>query len=54
MRSAWFRGRAPAETEMPDTPDAQPAPETEERAPDPTPPTIGQPGIRTAFAHPTF
>jgi hypothetical protein len=54
MRSAWFRGRAPAETEMTDTPDAPPAPETEERAPDTAPPAIGQPGIRTAFSHPTF
>lgn len=51
MRSAWFRGRPPAETEMPD---AQPTPETEEPAPDTAPPAIGQPGIRTAFSHPTF
>ena len=57
MRAALFRGRAPAEAEMPDTPDtpdARPAPETQERAPDPAPPAIGQPGIRTAFSHPTF
>jgi hypothetical protein len=54
MRSAWFRGRAPAEPEMPDPPDARPAPETGEDAPDPAPPAIGQPGIRTAFSHPTF
>jgi len=59
MRSAWFRGRAPAEAEMPDTPDARPAPETQERAPDAAPPAVGppavgQPGIRTAFSHPTF
>jgi len=54
MRSAWFRGRAPDETETSDTPDAPPAPGTEERPTDPAPPAMGQPGIRTAFAHPTF
>jgi hypothetical protein len=54
VRSAWFRGRPPAETEMSDTPDAQPTPESEEPAPDMAPPAIGQPGIRTAFSHPTF
>jgi hypothetical protein len=54
MRSAWFRGRAPAEVETQGTPDAPPAHDDEERAPDAAPPAIGQPGIRTAFTHPTF
>jgi len=54
MRSAWFRGRAPAEVEAQDTPDTPPARDAEERAPDVAPPATGQPGIRTAFSHPTF
>lgn len=57
MRAAWFRGRSPAEPETPDAPGAPetpPARDVEERAPDPAPPAIGQPGIRTAFSHPTF
>lgn len=54
MRTSWFRGRAPAELEDPDVPDAPPAPDTETRAPDPAPPAAGQAGIRTAFGHPTF
>ena len=54
MRSAWFRGRAPTEPEMPAAPDARTVPETEERPPETAPPAMGQPGIRTAFSHPTF
>jgi hypothetical protein len=54
MRSAWFRGRAPEEAEMPAAPDAPRVPEADERAPETAPPAMGQPGIRTAFSHPTF
>jgi hypothetical protein len=54
MRTSWFRGRAPAELEVPDVPDAPSAPDADVRAPDPAPQAAGQPGIRTAFVHPTF
>jgi len=54
MRASWFRGRAPAETEVPAEPAADPALDAEVHAPEPGPAAVVPPGIRPAFGHPTF
>lgn len=60
MRASWFRGRAPAATEVPVEPASHPAPGAGtpalESDVDPVAPTAGPltPPIRPAFGHPTF